>query len=75
MEETGRTFHPGEVDLVELLLGKPAQLDHLLHGHAELARRPAFGRRAQLLDLGQNALDASLDVLLVELRLGRAEPP
>lgn len=69
-----RTFDPGEVDLVELLLGEATQLNHLLHSHALLAGLASLARRTELLDLGQESLDGRLDVLLLEVGFGRAEP-
>ncbi len=70
----GRTFDPRQVDLVELRLRKPTQLDHLLQRDALLTRLAALARRAELLDLGQEALDSDLDILLLEVGLGRAKP-
>ena len=59
---------------MELLCAQAAELNHLLHRHALLAPRAALARRAKLLDLGQEALDADLEAIRVELGLGGAEP-
>ena len=72
---TGRTFDPRQVDLVELLCAEAAQRNHLLHRHALLARRAALVPGAQLLDFGQEALDADLERVRVELGLRGPEPP
>ena len=59
---------------MELLRAQAAELNHLLHRHALLPRWAALARRAQLLDLGQEALDGDFKAVRVELGLGGAEP-
>ena len=70
----GRTFDPRQVYLMELLLIQPAQFNHLLQRDPLLARGSALPRRAQLLDFRQEALDARLEAVRVELGLGGAQP-